>query len=228
MSDQVLLIDDDPEFLELYQELLISEGLEVFAASNFEQAETYLKENGHLVDLIFCDIYMPKEDGFEVLKRISMDPFFGKIPFILKTSSPDQGLFEKALVENQVELVNTLMSNAEIIQRVKKELFSSRLLKFSIHNQIAMIIDDISSALVYPKHSGDLEFNEFEKFILKTIAQNTEPVAKEVLIHSFYGENYIVTDNNFNTILSNLRKKITFLDLTVKTLRGQGVVLCRS
>lgn len=68
MSEKVLLIDDEPEFLKSLSERMTIRGMDVSMAETPENAITSL-ENGEF-DAIVLDLQMPGMDGIEVLKYI--------------------------------------------------------------------------------------------------------------------------------------------------------------
>jgi len=65
---RVLVVDDEPECIELLGEFLMGKGYEVLTASSGEEALRKVKEDRP--HLILLDIYMPKMDGLEVLKQV--------------------------------------------------------------------------------------------------------------------------------------------------------------
>ncbi len=87
-SRRVLIIEDDPASLELYDFLLRSFGYTTNLATNGE--EGLAKARFGVPDLILCDIRLPLLGGVEVMKRIKADPFLRSIPIIALTifSSP--------------------------------------------------------------------------------------------------------------------------------------------
>ena len=65
---KVLVVDDEPEAVELLVEFLSSKGYEVLTATSGEEALRRVKENRP--HLVLLDVRMPKMDGLEVLRRI--------------------------------------------------------------------------------------------------------------------------------------------------------------
>ena len=65
---RVLVVDDEPDAVELLQEFLTAKGYEVLAASNGEDALRKVKEERP--HLILLDVRMPKMNGIEVLKQV--------------------------------------------------------------------------------------------------------------------------------------------------------------
>ncbi|MBI3085635.1 MAG: response regulator [candidate division NC10 bacterium] len=65
---RVLVVDDEPDAVELLQEFLTAKGYDVLTASDGEEALRQVKE--HRPHLILLDVRMPKLNGMEVLKRV--------------------------------------------------------------------------------------------------------------------------------------------------------------
>lgn len=65
---KVLVVDDEPEAVELLVEFLSSKGYEVLTATSGEEALRRVREDRP--HLVLLDIRMPKMSGLEVLKRI--------------------------------------------------------------------------------------------------------------------------------------------------------------
>ena len=69
---RVLIVEDDQFLREFYEELLISEGMDVESAPEGETAVTKIHDGGY--DLILLDIMLPKKDGLEILRETKMTP----------------------------------------------------------------------------------------------------------------------------------------------------------
>ncbi len=66
----ILLVDDDPPFLALSQELLEYIGYRVLTAGSGDQAvELFSRHHPH-IDLVIMDLNLPRLDGYEVLNRL--------------------------------------------------------------------------------------------------------------------------------------------------------------
>ena len=79
----ILIVDDEPDLLDLLAEGLKLVGAEVVRAIN--GMEGWQIFNGHKkrIDLVICDIYMPEMNGVQLLGKIKQaDP---ELPFILIT-----------------------------------------------------------------------------------------------------------------------------------------------
>jgi DNA-binding NtrC family response regulator len=68
MSEKVLLVDDEVDFLELMEERLVARGVEVSTSSSAEDALARIEND--LFDAVILDLQMPGMNGLEALKRI--------------------------------------------------------------------------------------------------------------------------------------------------------------
>lgn len=83
MSDKqtkILVVDDDPQLLQLIKINLELEGYAVLLASDGEQALEKIQAYGP--DMVLLDVMMPKVDGFSVCQRVRT---FSAVPIIILT-----------------------------------------------------------------------------------------------------------------------------------------------
>jgi response regulator RpfG family c-di-GMP phosphodiesterase len=86
---KILLIDDDPDFVEATKAVLEGK-YQVITAYNGEDGLKKVVEERP--DLIILDVVMPGKNGFAVCKELKTDPryhFFSKIPVLMLTVYPD-------------------------------------------------------------------------------------------------------------------------------------------
>jgi two-component system, OmpR family, alkaline phosphatase synthesis response regulator PhoP len=86
-TPKILIVDDDPDFVEITSRILKTRPYQVTAASNGEEGVKKIREQKP--DLILLDIMMPKKDGFIVADEISRDPTLVNIPILAITSFVD-------------------------------------------------------------------------------------------------------------------------------------------
>jgi CheY-like chemotaxis protein len=83
----ILLIDDDPDFVEATCVVLESVPYRVLVAHNGEAGLARARESRP--DLIILDVIMPVEDGFQTLEKLRADPPLADIPVMILTSLPN-------------------------------------------------------------------------------------------------------------------------------------------
>jgi putative two-component system response regulator len=76
----VLVVEDEPECIELIRQSLGLKEIRIIPADSGEQALQILDQTKP--DLILLDIIMPEMDGFEVCRRIKADPRNESIPIV--------------------------------------------------------------------------------------------------------------------------------------------------
>ena len=84
MAKKVLMIDDDPEFIEAITNVLDAKGYEVVSASNGKDGVEKAKAENP--DIILLDVMMTTEsEGFDVAREMHKDENAKNIPVIILT-----------------------------------------------------------------------------------------------------------------------------------------------
>ena len=91
-TTKVLVIDDSNTIRRSAEIFLKQGGYEVVLAEDGSDALS--KVNDHAPDVIFCDILMPRLDGYQTCAIIKRNPRFARTPVIMLSSK--DGLFDKA------------------------------------------------------------------------------------------------------------------------------------
>ena len=86
---KILLVDDDPDFVEATKIILESKPYQVIVAADGDEALHKAREENP--DLILLDIIMPVENGFTAAEQLKKDPQLSKIPVIMLTSFSSRG-----------------------------------------------------------------------------------------------------------------------------------------
>ncbi len=95
----VLIVDDDPELVELIARMLQSSGQEYRLVKAFGGAEALARLQSETIDLVLLDLFMPDIDGKRVLETMKGDPALADIPVIVitaqhpETAATERGLF---------------------------------------------------------------------------------------------------------------------------------------
>jgi twitching motility two-component system response regulator PilG len=88
-----VLVIDDSNTIRRSAEIFLGQGGHqvVLAEDGFDALS---KVNDHDPDVIFCDILMPRLDGYQTCAIIKRNPRFAQVPVIMLSSK--DGLFDKA------------------------------------------------------------------------------------------------------------------------------------
>ena len=116
-AKRIVIIDDEPNFVEMVKERLEANGFEVLEALTGE--EGLEKASSGRVDLVLLDIVMPDIDGYTILKKLRSNEDTKKIPIIVVTGKPDmKGIFD---VEG-VDAIVKPFEDGELMGKINKAL----------------------------------------------------------------------------------------------------------
>ncbi len=82
----ILLVDDLPDNLFVYSEILGRAGFEVITAGNGKEALEKLEQHGGSIDLVLSDVMMPGIDGFDLCVKIKQSERLSRLPVVLITA----------------------------------------------------------------------------------------------------------------------------------------------
>lgn len=85
LGTRVLVVDNSPANLDLFESLLRPLGFDVTTAADGAAALDCAR--AQVPDLIISDIHMPGLSGFELLSQVRADPALGKVPFMLTSAT---------------------------------------------------------------------------------------------------------------------------------------------
>ncbi|MBC7262997.1 MAG: response regulator [Chloroflexi bacterium] len=92
---KILVVDDDPDFVEITRTILEANGYEVSTAANGDQALNSMRKD--VPDLVLLDVMMSTLlDGLNLSHVMSGDPVLKQVPIIMVSSitdSPHAGMF---------------------------------------------------------------------------------------------------------------------------------------
>jgi CheY-like chemotaxis protein len=119
MAKRVLVVDDEPDVLDLATVRLKKLGYEIIEAIDAEGALAILQNN--TPDLILLDLLLPKMQGDEFCKKLKSDDKYKNIPIILFTASAIRtSLPEKIKEMGADDCITKPFEAQELISKVKK------------------------------------------------------------------------------------------------------------
>jgi DNA-binding response OmpR family regulator len=89
MEQRIMLVDDDPDIVEMLGGLLKGEKYKVLYAYSGEECLEKLFSEEEDVDLLVLDLMLPDIDGYEVCRRLRQDTRFTSLGIIMLTARRD-------------------------------------------------------------------------------------------------------------------------------------------
>jgi CheY-like chemotaxis protein len=86
-KQHILIVDDEPAWLNALSMVLVSKGYEVRGVVNAEEALASLAQ--FKPDLIVSDVRMPDMNGFDFLDRIKKNPLVSSTPVVFLSAIDD-------------------------------------------------------------------------------------------------------------------------------------------
>lgn len=122
-KNKIMIVEDDSFVMDIYQTKLSSEGFDIIAAMNGQEALDRLQKETPLPDLILLDIIMPRIDGLEVLRRIKGDTKLKDIPVILLTNLSQKEEIETGLGLGAKDyLIKSHFTPLEVLEKIRTYL----------------------------------------------------------------------------------------------------------
>ncbi len=117
---KILVVDDEPDILEVARIILEKKGYEVITAKDGNEALE--KVSASKPDLIILDIIMPRKSGLEVCKILKSDPETASIPILMFTVLGRNRDREQGLKAGADDYLVKPFSAEELVNIIKKHL----------------------------------------------------------------------------------------------------------
>jgi len=217
---KILLVDDEPDILEIVGYNLNHEGYQIFTASNGVEAIKKSKEV--LPHLILLDVMMPEMDGIEACEKIrEIDTLKDTIIAFFTARGEDYSQvagFDAGADDYITKPVKpkVLISKVKsLLRRLKKEnneVASLITIGDIIINREEYFVEKNKQKIILPR-------KEFELFAL--LASKPGKVFKrEIILDKVWGSDVVVGGRTIDVHIRKLREKIG--DTYFKTVKGVG------
>jgi len=214
---KILLVDDEPDIIEIVSYNLLQEGYDIITASNGKDAVSLAEK--HQPQLILLDIMMPEMDGVKACKIIRKNKALDNtiiVFFSAKGADYDQIIGFEAGADDYITKPikpKVLISKIKgLLRRTKSEKATS--LKYKSieidRNTFSVIINN--KAFTFPK-------KEFELIYLLASSPNAI-VTREKIMSSVWGEKIIVGGRTIDVHIRKIREKIG--SKYIETVKGVG------
>ena len=215
---KILLVDDEPDVIEIIKFNLDQEGYQVKTATNGSEAVKKAKKT--FPHLIIMDVMMPEMDGIEACEILRKDPKFNNTIIMFLTARGEDYSYVAAFDAGADDYVTKpikpkiLVSKTKaLLRRLKKEEETEKL-RFG-----KLIIDKEQYEVTQNGNTLSLPRKEFELLFL--LASKPEKVVKrEKIMEIVWGSEVVVGDRTIDVHIRKLREKIG--DKYFKTVKGVG------
>lgn len=222
MNYKLLIVDDEPDILEILSFNLKKEGFDVATATNGKMALDKLVSFNP--DLILLDIMMPVMDGLQTCAEIRKQNKFDNVSILFLTAKGDEETHIKALDLGGDDFVSKPVAIKILISRIRALI--RRKLK-PLTNEGENEILEYESISINPLkmevryHDKKPEFARKEFLLLYLLASSPGKVFKrDEILDKIWGKDIIVGDRTIDVHIRKLREKLD--DSFIKTIKGVG------
>ncbi|WP_223032651.1 response regulator transcription factor [Hanstruepera marina] len=216
---KILLVDDEPDILEIVGYNLSAEGYNVLTAENGVQAVKKAKKEKP--QLIILDVMMPEMDGIEACEQIRKIPELNETIITFLTARGEDysqvAGFDAGADDYITKPIKpkVLVSKVKaLLRRLKEEESSDSILKIG-----ALVIDRDEYKITLKGEEIILPRKEFE--LLSLLASKPGKVFKrEEILDNVWGNEVVVGGRTIDVHIRKLREKIG--DESFKTVKGVG------
>jgi DNA-binding response OmpR family regulator len=221
MKANILVVDDEPDLLELIDTNLTAAGFNVLTATS--GGEALRQARAHQPQLILLDVMLPELDGLEVCKLLRRDPATRGIPIVMLTARAGEIDRVLGLELGADDYVTKPFSVRELVLRVKKLLARQPAREAdAAHIQFGGLdIDPSRHRAAFRGRALDLTLTEFK--LAAILAERRGRVqSREQLLRDVWGYNNMIDTRTVDTHMRRLRAKIGPAAKLLETVRGVG------
>ena len=218
---RILVVDDEPDVLELVVFHLKKEKYKVAIADNGDKALKIAREQ--VPNLIILDLMLPGISGLEICQLLKQNPKTTEIPILMLTARAGEEDRVRGLELGAHDYVTKPFSPRELVLRVNNLL----LLKQSDRKSIKAIekgpfyLDTIKHQANVNGNNINLTITEFKLLCLLTNRAD-EVQTRETLLRDVWGYEPTIDTRTVDTTIQRLRSKIGKAANHIKTIRGIG------
>jgi len=221
MAERILVVEDDPDILELLRLNLSQAGFEVTTAKNGDDALAALRRSQP--DLVLLDLMLPGRSGTEVCREIRGDDRLRATPVIMLTAKSEEIDRVVGFELGADDYVTKPFSPRELVLRVTAVLRRGRGEARSelrrVHGSLCLDIE---------RHRCEVDGDEValtakEFGLLQALMERPGRVlTREQLLDRVWGDDVSVTLRTIDTHLKRLREKLGAAGELIDTIRGVG------
>jgi two-component system alkaline phosphatase synthesis response regulator PhoP len=219
---KILIVDDEPDILEIITYNLKKEGFNVYQASTGREAIETAKQQ--IPDLILLDIMLPEMDGIEACEEIRKIPSLYHTTIAFLTARGEDYSQIAGFEAGGDDYITKPIKPKVLISRIKALLKRSQTPSPETKKKSGHISDDIfmdRERFIVVRKGKELELPKKEFELLSLLTSKPGKVfTREEIFHTVWGDKIIVGDRTIDVHIRKLREKIG--DDLIHTVKGVG------
>jgi two-component system phosphate regulon response regulator PhoB len=220
MKPKILVVDDEPEAVELVEFNLKQAGFDVVTAE--DGAEALKKARAALPSLVVLDLMIPEVDGLEVCKILRRDPATAALPIIMLTAKAAEIDRILGLELGADDYITKPFSPRELVLRIRKILARGRGEASEPQFKFGDLLIDSGRHLVSWR-GKPIELTATEFKLLSVLAQRRGRVqSRDQLLRDVWEYNSLIDTRTVDTHMRRLREKLGPAAKFLDTVRGVG------
>ena len=219
-GETILIIEDDPDILELLRYNLDRHKYKVLVESNGEQGLQIALH--YKPDLIILDIMLPGSDGYQICKKLRANNETLYTPIIVLTAKVQESDVIVGLELGCDDYITKPFSPRELLARIKALLRRRQFEEIKTTIQLGSLSINKSNYEV-SVHDKMINMTLTEFKILSTLASDPGRVFnREQLLNQINDGHITVIERNIDVHIRSLRKKLAEESKMIQTVRGVG------
>lgn len=227
-NKQIVVVEDEPDILEVLCYNLEREGLKVFKSLDGAEGLALIKQK--IPDLVLLDLMLPSMDGLEICRQLKANPLTQDIPIIMVTAKGEESDVVLGLGIGADDYIPKPFSPRELIARVKAVIRrGARSQQNSVKDVIeinspafgCLEVDNSKHLVMLDKENIKMTASEF-RLLFCLASQPGRVFSREQLLNHTLGDNVVVIDRNIDVHIRSIRKKLGDEKPFIETIRGIG------
>lgn len=216
-KNQILVVEDEQKLLRTMEDFLLLQGYEVLKAEDGQEALRVFYKYKSSIDMILLDVMLPEISGYVVLKEIRKSSDVPVILVTARSSVEDQMCgFEKGADDFIVKPYTLELVKLHI------EAVLKRAGKLKNYLEFGNITVDVSGQKVYWKENYIETTRKEYELLLYFIEHSNIVLQRSTILDAVWGYDYVGDIRTVDTLVKQLRKKLTDECGYIKSVYGVG------
>ena len=225
LQKKILVVEDEPDILQLVKLYLEKEGFRTATAVNGVQALKKVKEDKP--DLIVLDLMLPEIDGLEVCKHLRSVPDTAMLPIIMLTAKAEESDTVIGLELGADDYVAKPFSPKALVARIKallRRLERTPAEGSGLYLYGPLRMDTTRHEVRLGDDEVPLTAKEFG--LLEHLLRHPGRVlTRDILLNAVWGYDYYGTTRTVDVHIRRLKQKLPPLDAAIVSVKSLGYKL---